>query len=173
MIFGYAGTFGEPQVFEALVGRPVPHEQKMVGGIELIYQDTRRFGNYRVRTLLDRNWKGMHFYGAFGLRPREGAQTKVTFYEVVDDLVDEVTGKLKNWDMHACRWFEMTNVQGIVDGIAVTFVTEKLLGRHTEPVPRGFETDIWYRRFVNEMTLRLQLVYGPIEGQMGTRVERV
>lgn len=172
MIFGYTGTFGEPQVFQALVGKPVKYEQRIVDGVELIYQDTKQFGDSRVQTVLDRSWKEAHFYGAFGLRPKNGVQTKVTFYDVDDDLVGEVVEKLKDWNMHKYRWFEMDEIRGIIDGRPVTFLTERLLGRYVVSVPAGFETDIWYRRFVDEMTQRLQKAYGTSEGQKSVGAER-
>ena len=85
----------------------------------------------------------------------------MTFYEVPDEFVEEVIDRLGDWNKHGF-WFELVRdtIASVDDReTELVFISERLLGK-TKPAPKGFETDIHYRRFVSEMTGKLSAVFG-------------
>ena len=173
MIFGYAGTFGEPEIFQALAGRELKWEKRIVEGLELVFQPFAKI-NPIVRERLLTNWDSHEFYGAYSLRARDDAKTVVTFYEVDDEYANTVViPRLADWNMYDLGWFRPDKLEGQFNGNSVEIRTEILAGGEVLQARSNFGTSSTYIRFAREMFKRLRNEFGAaVEGQVISSPER-
>ena len=172
MILGCGGTLGEPRVFQALVGREVPHERKTVSGVKLMFQPFTKVRPI-IRNILMRTW-GDEFLGAHCLVEKEDAQEDITFYNIDDELVETIFSRLSDWNLHDADWFRLEGINGEADGSKISFVTEKICDENSlEEASGGYRSASEYIHFVEKMIRKLEAAFGTsLEGVQTSGTER-
>lgn len=164
----YGGTFGEPEVMEAMAGRPIAHREVILEGFELVRQPLEK-ADQVIQSLVNNSWNGM-FLDAYGLRPEEGAFVNCTLYEVDEDFFENVlVPRLEYWNYYGegkKDWFRWEITEG--------FITERLVDdEDLEPVAENFREDLRYRPFILQMIQQIKDDPNLPEGQVSTQKERL
>jgi hypothetical protein len=156
--FVYAGTFGEPEVFNAIAGKPVKHEYDTLHGFGVAVQRPE-LAPSEVRKVLSENW-GDGYYGAFTLVRRNGRNAQVSVFHVEDEDVDRVRQRLAEWNLHNEGWFEFASFRAPAGRQQLEFETDVIKDEYSLRRPsRDYKRDPSYREFVSEMAARLRKIY--------------